>query len=183
MTDHLEAIIHLPNILNPEFCKRIKTFIDKKAKNNLKIGGGFINKNVRNVSGHHLKLDTPTNLFYWNYIKQEIERLIIYYTSKFPLARGHKVDQIDLLKYGVGGKYSPHIDDTSFSLRLLSVILNINDDYEGGELCFTDQKYNEVKSFKLVKGSIVFFPSNFMYPHTIKPITKGQRYSVVSWLR
>ena len=85
MTDHLEAIIHLPNILNPEFCKRIKTFIDKKAKNNLKIGGGFINKNVRNVSGHHLKLDTPTNLFYWNYIKQEIERLIIYYSSKFPL--------------------------------------------------------------------------------------------------
>ena len=48
---------------------------------------------------------------------------------------------------------------------------------------FFDQKYNEVKSLKLVKGSIVFFPSNFMYPHTIKPITKGQRYSIVSWLR
>jgi|TARA_S200002703_G_scaffold145888_3_gene140531 predicted 2-oxoglutarate/Fe(II)-dependent dioxygenase YbiX len=183
MTDYLEAIIHLPNILNPEFCKRIQTFINKKAKKNLKIGASTVNKNIRNVKGYHLNFDTPTNTFYWNYIKQEIERLIIFYKVKFPLATGKKVEQIDLLKYELGGKYSPHIDDTSYSPRLLSVILNINDDYEGGELCFFDQKYNEVKSLKLVKGSIVFFPSNFMYPHTIKPITKGQRYSIVSWLR
>tara|TARA_R100001163_G_scaffold65760_2_gene64579 strand:+ start:183 stop:734 length:552 start_codon:yes stop_codon:yes gene_type:complete len=183
MTDHLEAIVHLPNMLNPEFIKRVKTFIDKKATSNLNIGGGLINKDIRNVKGYYLNLDTPTNIFYWNYIKQEIERLFIFYKSKFPLALGNKVDQIDLLKYEKGGKYSPHIDDTSYSPRLLSVILNINDDYEGGELSFTDQKSNEIKSYKLTKGSIVFFPSNFMYPHAIKPITKGQRYSIVSWLR
>ena len=132
MTDHLEAIVHLPNMLNPEFIKRVKTFIDKKATSNLNIGGGLINKDIRNVKGYYLNLDTPTNIFYWNYIKQEIERLFIFYKSKFPLALGNKVDQIDLLKYEKGGKYSPHIDDTSYSPRLLSVILNINDDYEGG---------------------------------------------------
>jgi len=40
----------------------------------------------------------------------------------------------------------------------------------------------EVKRLKLSKGSIVFFPSNFMYPHSIEPITKGTRYSIVAWL-
>ena len=47
----------------------------------------------------------------------------------------------------------------------------------------SDQKNFEVKRLKLDKGSIVFFPSNFMYPHGIEPITKGTRYSIVSWLQ
>jgi len=180
--DHLEAIVELKNIIDKNFNKKLISLINKKSKKKLTIQDG-LNTNIRNVNGYHLNLDTPTNLFYWNFIKKEIERIYPFYKAKFPLATGKKVEQIDLLKYELGGKYSPHIDDTSYSPRLLSVILNINDDYEGGELCFFDQKYNEVKSLKLVKGSIVFFPSNFMYPHTIKPITKGQRYSIVSWLR
>ena len=60
--------------------------------------------------------------------------------------------------------------------------MNLNNEYKGGELIFTDQKDNEIKKLKLSKGSIVFFPSNFMYPHKISPITKGTRYSVVAWL-
>ena len=46
----------------------------KLAKGNLKVIGG-LDKNIRNVKGHHLTFNTPTDLFYWNYIKQEIERL------------------------------------------------------------------------------------------------------------
>ena len=61
--------------------------------------------------------------------------------------------------------------------------MNLNDDYEGGDLIFTDQKEYEVKRLKLGKGSIVFFPSNFMYPHSILPVTKGTRYSIVAWLQ
>ena len=60
--------------------------------------------------------------------------------------------------------------------------MNLNDDYKGGGLIFADQKKNEIKRLKLGKGSIVFFPSNFMYPHGIQPITKGTRYSIVAWL-
>ena len=61
--------------------------------------------------------------------------------------------------------------------------MNLNDDYEGGDLIFTDQKDNEIKRCQLGKGSIVFFPSNFMYPHGIQPITKKTRYSIVAWLQ
>jgi predicted 2-oxoglutarate/Fe(II)-dependent dioxygenase YbiX len=60
--------------------------------------------------------------------------------------------------------------------------MNLNDEYTGGELIFSDQKNKEIKKFKLQEGSIVFFPSNFLYPHGIQPITKGKRYSIVAWL-
>ena len=35
----------------------------------------------------------------------------------------------------------------------------------------------------LNKGDVIIFPSNFMYPHTVKPITSGKRYVVVTWFR
>ena len=105
------------------------------------------------------------------------------YKSKFPHLITNNLNQVDLLKYKVGGKYEVHIDQYTNIPRVLSIIMNLNDEYEGGDLVFTDQQSNEIKKIKLGMGSIVFFPSNFMYPHTIKPITKGTRYSIVSWLQ
>ena len=94
-----------------------------------------------------------------------------------------KINQIDLLKYTPGGKYETHTDHYTYSTRHLSIIVNLNNNYEGGDLVFTDQKNKEIKRLKLGKGSIVFFPSNFLYPHMIEPIKKGTRYSIVAWLQ
>ena len=43
-----------------------------------------LDKNVRNVKGYHLNFDNSNNIFYWNFIKKEIERLYVFYKSKFP---------------------------------------------------------------------------------------------------
>jgi predicted 2-oxoglutarate/Fe(II)-dependent dioxygenase YbiX len=180
--DHLEVIVEIKNIINPKFIKKIIPLIQHKAKKNLTVSSG-LKKEIRNVKGYHLNFETPTNIFYWNYIKSEIERLYSFYKIKFPLMSSHKINQIDLLKYSVGGKYEPHTDHYTTSARHLSIIINLNDGYEGGDLIFTDQKEKEIKRLKLSKGSIVFFPSNFMYPHSIQPITKGTRYSIVAWLQ
>ena len=180
--DHLEAIVELKNIVSPKFIDKIIPLINHKAKKNLGVLDN-INKDVRNVKGHHLTFDTPTDLFYWNYIKSEIEKIYTFYKAKFPKMMSSKINQIDLLKYSPGGKYEIHTDHFTTSIRALSIIINLNDDYEGGDLIFTDQSEKEIKRLKLGKGSIVFFPSNFMYPHSIQPITKGTRYSIVSWLQ
>tara|TARA_R110000737_G_scaffold232574_1_gene245929 strand:+ start:1053 stop:1598 length:546 start_codon:yes stop_codon:yes gene_type:complete len=180
--DYLKTIVELNNIVSPEFIDKIIPLINHKAKKNLNTSSG-INTNIRNVKGYHLNFDSPTNLFYWNYIKSEIEKFYLYYRAKFPLMKSSKINQIDLLKYSPGGKYDVHTDHYTNSNRHLSIIINLNDDYEGGDLIFTDQKEKEIKRLKLGKGSIVFFPSNFMYPHGIQPITKGTRYSIVSWLQ
>jgi Rps23 Pro-64 3,4-dihydroxylase Tpa1-like proline 4-hydroxylase len=180
--DHLEAVVEVKKIISPEFIDKIVPLINKKAKKNLEVRVG-LDKNIRNVKGYHLNFETPTNLFYWNFIKKEIERLYVYYKIKFPEMDSSKINQIDLLKYNPGGKYEIHTDHYTTSTRHLSIIMNLNDNYEGGDLIFTDQKGNEIKKLKLGKGFIVFFPSNFMYPHGIQPITKGTRYSIVAWLQ
>jgi len=180
--DHLEAIVEIKNVITPEFIDKIIPFIDKKAKKNLTVLSG-LDKDIRNVKGFQLNFKTTTNEFYWNYIKKEIERLYIFYKSKFPQMASNKINQIDLLKYAPGGKYEIHTDHFTKSPRHLSIIMNLNNKYEGGDLIFTDQKEKEIKRLKLGKGSIVFFPSNFMYPHGIQRITKGIRYSIVAWLQ
>lgn len=52
----------------------------------------------------------------------------------------------------------------------------LNDGYAGGEFIMFDDK-----EIKLGKGSAVVFPSVFLYPHLVKPVTEGVRYSCVSW--
>jgi predicted 2-oxoglutarate/Fe(II)-dependent dioxygenase YbiX len=59
----------------------------------------------------------------------------------------------------------------------LSILGALNDDYEGGELVFWESEKIELKA-----GSIMIFPSNFMYPHRVDTVTKGTRYSYVSWV-
>jgi len=180
--DHLESIVELKNIVSSDITDKIIHLINYKAKKKLKIRSG-LHTDIRNTKGYHLTFDTPTDIFYWNYIKKEIERLYTFYKTKFPMMASSKITQIDLLKYNFGGKYEVHTDHFTTCPRHLSIIINLNDEYEGGDLIFTDQKKKEIKRLKPGKGSIVFFPSNFMYPHSIEPITKGIRYSIVSWLQ
>ena len=181
--DHLEAIVEIKNILSPKFIDKIIPLINKKAKKKLKVGNYQLDKNIRNVDGYSLTNKTPTDVYYFQYITKEIERIYTFYKAKFPKMASSLINQIDLLKYSPGGKYEIHTDHYTTSARHLSVIINLNNDYEGGNLIFTDQKQKEIKRIKLGKGSIVFFPSNFMYPHSIQPITKGTRYSIVAWLQ
>ena len=62
-------------------------------------------------------------------------------------------------------------------IPILSIIGLLNDDFEGGELIMFEDKKIDTK-----KGDLLIFPSNFMYPHEIMPVTKGVRYSYVSWV-
>jgi len=58
----------------------------------------------------------------------------------------------------------------------MSFVGVLNSDYEGGEFVMWEDEVIELK-----QGSILVFPSNYLYPHTVMPITKGTRYSFVSW--
>jgi len=66
--------------------------------------------------------------------------------------------------------------DDGRGIPILSIIGLLNDDYEGGDFIMFDDKKIETK-----KGDLMIFPSNFLYPHEITPVTKGVRYSFVSW--
>jgi len=85
-------------------------------------------------------------------------------------------------KYGMGGFMSEHIDNIHHSHKQelgfpqASLLFFLNDDYEGGEIFIAE------KMFKPKKGSVIIFPSNFMFPHYVNKVTKGERYSIITWL-
>lgn len=97
-----------------------------------------------------------------------------------------------LLHYGAGGHYIPHVDaetlfkdDEGLDLwektldRDLSVVCFLNDDFAGGELVFPDLEL----SIAPRAGTLVCFPSDHNFIHGVNPVRAGRRYTLVSWLR
>lgn len=113
-----------------------------------------------------------TNLFLITEQSINQYRKLFYHATNFVGDSGYT-----LLKYEVGGNYKYHTDDSNKSPRKLTLSFTLNNNFEGGEFSF----FHGHKSYKLNKGDGIIFPSSFMYPHAISPITKGTRYSIVTW--
>lgn len=102
-----------------------------------------------------------------------------YTTELYPFAEKNiksREHTMHLLKYDDSGHLPAH-QDQGVSSRVLSVLLYLNDDYEGGEIEF---KHSNLK-FKPKAGSVLFFPSNFLYVHEVYPVTRGPRYALPNW--
>ena len=87
-----------------------------------------------------------------------------------------------LNKYDVGGFMSKHTDNIhhshgqQYGFPQASLLFFLNDDYEGGDFIVSNCHY------KPKKGDAIIFPSNFMFPHKVVEVTKGTRWSIVSWI-
>lgn len=84
-----------------------------------------------------------------------------------------------LLKYGVGQKFTNHIDDHPAFHRRISTVYYMNDNYSGGEITFP--RFN--LTYKPKANEMLVFPSTYVYNHSVQEVTSGVRYAVVSWLR
>lgn len=177
-----EAIVVVKPQINLDILQGLLEYTEYKAKEKMKTSGG-LNQDIRNVVGHTLGKDKISDIVYFRHIQDIITQNYTFYKIKFPHIRTNKINQIDLLKYEAGGKYEIHVDHGYASSRTLTCIINLSENYEGGDFVFYYQNSKEeMKRVKCEKGTIIFFPSNFLYPHRIEPITKGTRYSIVSWL-
>jgi len=89
-----------------------------------------------------------------------------------------KEDRMSVLKYETAG-YLPAHTDHGISSRTLSVVLYLNDDYEGGEITFP--YVGDGVTIKPTAGSAIFFPSMFVYVHEVSAVTSGTRYALPNW--
>jgi hypothetical protein len=105
------------------------------------------------------------------------EKAIWAYNQKFPEAKIQQDSGYTLLRYQEEEFYSRHTDSFLQAPRAVSCSFSLNDDYAGGEWGFFD---GQIK-MKPPKGSAVMFPSNFMFPHEIFKVTRGVRYSIITW--
>ena len=101
------------------------------------------------------------------------------------------VKQVQFTEYNKGGYYDWHRDslDEPFKdgkIKKLSVTINLNDDYEGGDMYFDNEiEYGKTNAIAnkvgRPKGSINVFPSHIW--HKVDKVTKGTRYSLVVWFK
>lgn len=117
----------------------------------------------------------------WYAIEQYIIKDFESFEDWFSCWSGYS--QVRFNKYDPTTKMKLHCDHihTLFDgnrrgIPILTILGALNDDYEGGEfMMFGNQQVD------MPAGSVLIFPSNFMYPHEVKPVKSGVRYSYVSW--
>lgn len=109
-----------------------------------------------------------------------IERAYLHYSTQLYPHASQNIKSteglLSILKYGKTG-YLPEHQDQGVSSRVLSTVAYLNDNYSGGEIEFPQVGI----TIKPEAGSIIFFPSNFVFTHTVKEIKDGYRYSVPQW--
>jgi len=168
------------NAISDAFCEKL---IEEYSKPEIEkeqpfIGNGSdiiknINLNIRNV----LRLPLPMN----QGIGATLTSTALNINHQFWKFIITHSNQTEFLMYDVNGKYESHIDTfhlISNETRKLTAIAILNDDFEGGK--FYIQNSNERIYPPQKKGNIIVFPS-FML-HGVEPVTKGMRYTVVTWM-
>lgn len=128
-----------------------------------------------------LDFSSPTAIFNSSLSK-------LFYDSFSPLEQDYKNtfgiyttwhDSYGILKYGIGQKFTNHIDDHPDFHRRVSFVYYANDDYVGGEINFPRFGI----SYKPSENEMLIFPSTYVYNHSVNEVTDGTRYAVVSWAK
>ena len=94
------------------------------------------------------------------------------YSKRYSLNIG-KLAPLSISKYSEGIGMGSHVDSYSETPKeVLSVVLYLNENYEGGELYFKNQNVK----IKPESGSLIAFPSIDPYFHESLPVTFGIKY-------
>lgn len=183
----LENYIHVfKNAVSDDLCEKIITEYKDSEDWQLGVMDEEYRENIRNcnlipISVHdviqkneEVRRNIDHELF------SSVSSAVHKYKELHPNCIFRKDTGYDLLRYEVGQYIKSHIDvgkTDAMMARQISCSIALNDEYEGGEFTFFD---NEL-SYRLEKGDILMFPSGFMYPHEVLPITSGTRYSIITW--
>tara|TARA_R100000278_G_scaffold121857_1_gene106679 strand:- start:652 stop:1287 length:636 start_codon:yes stop_codon:yes gene_type:complete len=195
------------NIYSEDLCDAIINEYPDKEYIPAKTGDG-LSPHLRHVDEIGISLPENNNSKIrhdlLNALHYGMSKVIKQYQTSFPYFYIEMDTGFQLLKYKTGHYYKQHVDtfrpvvdqnliNTILDMKLtpedllkfhgsgqraLSCSIQLNNDFEGGELALWDRDY----IVKIPKGSVLVFPSNFMYPHEVLEITKGTRHAIVTWL-
>lgn len=190
----LSYILIRPNIINEVGLKEIRHHIETSQKTDLSVFDPQksnetgtkewrVDKNIRDTQHVEMGSLFPkiVELF-----KDTVREII----NPFYNVQISESEIPQILSYGIGGHYCPHVDAESIwqtpdgeliwkksTDRDLSMVMYLNDDFEGGDFIFPDLKIR----IRPEPGMLICFPSNHYYKHGVEPVTKGKRYSIVCW--
>lgn len=195
MTEYIETIIDgykiidykphnifvIENIVDEIFCKKYIDYI-----NNSKLKNTEKDENYKTIKCDFIELDIQDdNNITYDYEIYSIFHKIFKIIKKYNNYININGDTKYILRK-IYGKTDCHIDEVRAidniyffnQIRSLSTILNLNDNYDGGEFNFPIQNINH----KLKEGSVILFPPFWTHPHEVSNVGIDQyRYTITTW--
>ena len=175
------------NFLDKDFCQEIIKSIEKVQWKKHTFYQYSLNQEIA------LSKEKELSIAYTDsYLKNILEKQVWYAIEKYILkdfecewfSGWNGYSSIRFNKYDKNTKMAKHCDHIHSmfdgqikGIPTLSIVGCLNSDYEGGKFIMWENE-----EVKIPEGSILIFPSNFMYPHKVTEVTKGTRYSYVSWV-
>lgn len=181
-TDKIETWAYYDNALTKEDCNKIISFANKKKLEEATILSKNKNKDyVKKIRDSHIT---------WLFPCEELHSIYLKIAGiTFNLNKNYF--NFDLYGFAEGfqftnykapaGKYGKHVDRAlNTVIRKLSVVIQLTDPkkYEGGDLCL--YLGDDAITVPKEQGKLIVFPSFVL--HEVKPVTKGERNSLVAWL-
>ncbi len=183
------GVLVLRDYLSPAACRRICAYADGVAGQQLGVVDP-IRTTASQVVGmmHHGRVTQYVNIDGLSaeilslFLDAYCNRLAPFFDIAFEW-----FERPQILRYPPGGQYDRHSDSDNLDPqtgrwsrqqdRDYSVVLYLNDAFEGGELELPHFDYR----LRPEPGMLVAFPSDHRYEHAARPTTSGVRYAIVSW--
>ena len=184
-SDPVNVWAYWENAFTPEECARIiqagsaRTIIDATITTEVNANQLEINESYRKNQISWLPTNDRELVWFYEKMSHIIKQMNIEF-FKFDL-HGFTED-MQFTKYNASGdNYKMHIDKIYTGLiRKLTAVIQLSDpkDYDGCELELYTKYTPDV--MKKEQGTIILFPSYTV--HQVTPLTRGTRYSLVSWV-
>ena len=176
-----DYIYYYPDAMDRDTCNKIINHFDKEAEwKQSTFSAATVNTGSSKVSMEEYWIGSP--LPYYKDIEKTFKFCVDDYIHFHDNIKSTEYTDFRINRYGEGGFMKSHIDNIhhshgqTFGYPQATVLLFLNENFEGGEFLVSEEQPT------IKTGEALIFPSNFMFPHEVKKITKGTRWSIVSWL-
>ena len=179
----MAPILFLPRVFEPELCKHLISLYELNGGQE----SGFMREiggKTMSVSDGDFKRRKDYNIDDQNLIsamKERFLRRVVPEIAKIHQFRVTRMERYIVSCYAAedGGHFSAHRDNTTKGTahRRFAVSVNLNDDFDGGEVCFPE--YGP-RGFKAPAGGAVVFSCSLL--HKVNRVTHGRRYAFLPFL-
>ena len=184
----IDYIQEYKNILSPKLCEQIIKYydsIDGWNKSTFGTKDGLSPETNEKVNMDEQWITKKDNGGLYGDLLAGFKIALQKYTEKYPDIVVQHSTPFRMNRYSApSGFMTSHIDNIHHShgqrygFPHVTMLMFMDDDYKGGEFSLCDGLYLK----KPKAGTCITFPSNFMYPHEVKPVTEGTRHTVMVWL-
>jgi len=176
-------VLILPNVFEPELCAQLIASYEA--------AGGTESGFMREIDGKTVLVRDPSHKRRRDHfiedermiatLKQRVSRRINPQVEKAFQFVATRMERYVVACYSAddAGHFRPHRDNTTRGTahRRFAVSVNLNADFDGGELCFPE--YGP-RAFKMPVGAAAVFSCSLL--HAVSPVTRGARYAFLPFL-